>query len=340
MEPQVITLGETMVSLRSEGPLLTNTSWSSHIAGAETNVAIGLSRLGHRVGWCSRLGDDDFGRLIRRELMAEGVDISHVVTDADHPTGIMFARNKGSVTVVDYRRSGSAASFLTHDDITPALVASPQAVITSGVTLAISQCCRDTVKTVFSDDAHSFLRVFDVNYRSRLWCLESARENILDLRNNIDVLIASEEELGIATESLPMGSVLNEQDEYAAVQEIAQCGVSIIAIKRGSRGASLWFRSDGDSTAPLMTKLHRDGDVNNQLTAIDGKPLSVISRDPIGAGDAFVAGLMSGILDECSAHECLQRANAMGGHAVASLGDWEGLPTRSELLASSPDTIR
>jgi len=80
----VVTLGESMVLLLAEqpGPMREATTFRRFIAGAESNLAIGLSRLGQSAGWFSRVGDDEFGRAIVFRIRGEGVDTSHVVVDA------------------------------------------------------------------------------------------------------------------------------------------------------------------------------------------------------------------------------------------------------------------
>src|ERR671928_1868265 len=114
--PDVIALGETMVLLVAEqpGPLREATTFRRHIAGAESNVAIGLCRLGHSAGWISRVGDDEFGRAVVLRIRGEGVDTSRVALDPRARTGVFFRerREVGPIEVV-YYRAGSAASRLS-----------------------------------------------------------------------------------------------------------------------------------------------------------------------------------------------------------------------------------
>src|ERR1051325_3816369 len=90
--PAVIGLGEVMVLLLAEqaGPLREATTFRRHVAGAEANVAVGLCRLGLSAGFISRVGQDEFGAAIQFRLRGEGVDISHLASDPDAPTGLTF----------------------------------------------------------------------------------------------------------------------------------------------------------------------------------------------------------------------------------------------------------
>ena len=88
----VLTLGETMALLVAQepGPLEQVQTFSKRLAGADSNVAIGLARLGFKVGWVSRLGADSFGRYVRQAIEAEGVDTSQVAVDPNRSTGFML----------------------------------------------------------------------------------------------------------------------------------------------------------------------------------------------------------------------------------------------------------
>src|SRR5919199_3648728 len=116
----VVSLGESMVLLVAEqpGPLREATTFRRHVAGAESNVAIGLCRLGHTAGWISRVGDDEFGRAVAFRIRGEGVDLSRLIVDPGAPTGVLFRerREVGPIEVVYYRR-GSAASRLSTADL-------------------------------------------------------------------------------------------------------------------------------------------------------------------------------------------------------------------------------
>ena len=89
-------------------------SFSMRYAGAESNTAIGLCRLGHSAGWVSRVGSDEFARFLVQQIRGEGVDTSRVEFDCNRPTGIMFKQfSAGKDTAVFYYRSGSAASAMS-----------------------------------------------------------------------------------------------------------------------------------------------------------------------------------------------------------------------------------
>lgn len=119
MSLDVMTFGESMAMFYANetGGLHEAASFSKALAGAETNVAVGLSRLGFRVGWMSKVGADSLGTFILNELKKEGVDISEVKRSADRQTGILLkSKVESGDPDVTYYRSGSAASTMSIDD--------------------------------------------------------------------------------------------------------------------------------------------------------------------------------------------------------------------------------
>ena len=299
----VATFGEAMVSLRTGTPLRLGGTLTMTMAGAESNVAIGLARLGHPVRWGGRVGADEVGAFIVRTLRAESVAVDTVVVDAERPTGLMLAeRRVADVSRVSYYRAGSAGSALAEADVVACLADVPRILHLTGITPALSNSAAEAVATAVSLARHAGALVsVDVNYRSRLWTPKQARGALSELVRSAHIVIASEDELGLV--------VTRPEDESAAADELAAYGVSQLVIKRGARGATVWHNG-GAHHAPAI-------------------PVAVL--DTIGAGDAFTAGYLSGVLDGLSPSEALHRGTVTGAFAVAAVGDWEGLPTRDEL---------
>jgi 2-dehydro-3-deoxygluconokinase len=299
--PDVVTIGESMVTFRWPGPLVLGAPLVARLAGAESNVAIGLARLGHDVRWAGRVGQDVFGDLVLRELQAEGVGTGAARRDPDAPTGLMFTETRtADVVRVEYRRAGSAGSRLDTADVEAALEQPPKILHLTGITPALSGSAATAVgRAAEIASAAGVLVSLDVNYRSRLWSTAQAIAALRPLVRHTQLLIASEDELGL----------LADGDEEDAVAELLGRGVTRVVVKRGADGATLWGPA-GRS---------------------DVSALAVTAVDVVGAGDAFSAGLVSGLLDGLGDDAALARANTLGAVAVSTHGDWEGLPRRREL---------
>jgi 2-dehydro-3-deoxygluconokinase len=308
----VLTFGETMLSLQTEGSVAVGAPARTTLAGAESNVAIGLARLGHRVSWAGRLGADEPARLIRRTLRGEGVDVRHATTDPDAPTGSMLReRLVADVARVHYWRTGSAASRQRPEHLTGALTAGARVLHVTGITCALGPGPRAAVAAAAGHAReHGWTVVLDVNHRARLWSREQAARVLRPLRDRIDVVIASDDELSLlAGDDLAAGDDGTDGEE-ARVAELLAAGAREVVLKRGRDGAELY----GSGGRRIRRPAH---------------PVPVV--DTVGAGDAFCAGYLSGLLDGLPPAERLGRACTTGAFAVASAGDWEGLPHRDEL---------
>ncbi|MEU6327051.1 sugar kinase [Streptomyces sp. NPDC047049] len=319
--PDVFTFGETMVALRGSGPLKLGGTMRVSIAGAESNVAIGLARLGHEVHWAGAVGADEAGELVLRTLRAEGVEVSGASADPGAPTGLLlFEPRLPDVTRVHYYRAGSAGSRLTADAIERAFRAAPPRVLhLTGITPALSPTARSAaLHSLRLAREYGSSVCLDVNFRARLWTAEEAAAVLGEWIPSVDLLIASDDELPLC---LPPregngGSAAGIASQAGRLREL---GVGEVVVKLGAQGATA-FTHDGS--------LHRSAK-------------AVRAVDAVGTGDAFVAGYLSALLDGDGPAARLERAVTTGAFAVASLGDWEGAPARAELgmLGAPPGTV-
>lgn len=269
------------------------------IGGAESNLAIALSRLGLSAGWASYLGDDEMGQLVLDRVRAEGVDTSRVARVGDHPTGLYLREQVGTDVRVYYYRQDSAASTMRPEAFDRDYLSGATFLHLTGITPALSEACRAFVLWAARDAG---ARVsFDVNYRSKLWGTGMAREFIEEILPDVHLLFVGDEE----------ARALWGSDDEALVRWLAAKGPEEVVLKRGMAGS-----------------LALAGDEVLEHPSFDAAEV-----DPVGAGDAFAAGYLAGHVWDLPAEERLRVANAMGAMSVATLGDYEGLPDRDELRA-------
>jgi 2-dehydro-3-deoxygluconokinase len=303
----LFTFGETMglVAADGIGSLEYARSFSFGIGGAESNVAIGVARLGQRATWLGRIGSDATGDLIVRRLRAEQVRTLALRDDAF--TGLMVKfRRSGEYLHVDYHRAGSAGSRLGPADIPAAELESADIVHVTGITPALSDSARAAVfQAVETARAAGVIVSVDVNYRAKLWSRFDAGPALRDLVSRADVAFAGPDEA-----TLFVG-------ESAPVDGLAALGPREVVVKDGARGCEALI----------------DG-VRFSLPAL---PVRVV--DPVGAGDAFVAGYLAERLAGATPRERLQTAVAAGAFAVTVPGDCEGLPSRADLEAFRPGDV-
>jgi 2-dehydro-3-deoxygluconokinase len=311
----LLAVGETMALLTTAevGRLRHASALTLGVAGAESNVAIGARRLGCPAAWVGRVGDDELGELVVSRIRAEGVDVSGVVRDPGAPTSLMVKerRTADMVRVLYYRRHGPGSRLLP-SDLDPAQVAAAGMLHVTGITPALSDSALATVDRAVTLAREAGVPVsFDLNYRSALWPADRAAAVCRDLAARADLVFASDDE----AELLGLHG-----DPADLALGLAGLGGGHAVVKLGERGA---------------------------VAAVDGRvhvvdPVPVQAVDPVGAGDAFVAGYLAETLAGRPVPERLATAAACGAFAVTVPGDWEGLPSRDELAALThrPGTVQ
>ncbi|KHF39577.1 sugar kinase [Halalkalibacter okhensis] len=303
----VVTVGETMVLFTpiSKGQLRNAHTFSKTYAGAESNVAIGLSRLDHQVGWISRVGHDEFGKSVLSFIRGEGVDTSQVQLDSEAATGVFFkeVRNPKDVRVT-YYRNGSAASRMSANDLDEEYLKKAKYLHLSGITPALSASCYEMVKEAIRiAKKHSVTIIFDPNVRRSLWSEEQARRTLLEIAENVDIILPGIDEGAF---------LLGEKEPEKIAKRFLELGPSLVVLKVGAKGA-YYFTETESKLVPGYLVEH------------------VV--DPVGAGDGFLAGFTSGLLDGLQIEEAVQRGNAVGAMVTMVEGDVEGLPDKQEIEA-------
>jgi sugar/nucleoside kinase (ribokinase family) len=308
----VATLGEAMAMFVAEtpGPLEGVTRFSKRTAGAETNVAIGLARLGFKVGWQSRLGDDSMGRYLLQAIAGEGVDCGGVACATGERTGFMFKGRveNGNDPPIEYHRAGSAASRFGPEHLDEARIAAARHLHVSGVFAALAPATLAATRRAMAvARAHGRTIGFDPNLRPRLWSSpEAMRETVNALAAAADWVLPGIEE----------GRLLTGLD---AAEEIARFyrerGAQRVVVKLGAEGA--YFD---------------DADVG--CGHVEAAPVARVI-DTVGAGDGFMVGVTSALLEGLDLRAATRRGAWIGARAVQVRGDTEGLPTRAQLDAAA-----
>lgn len=302
---RVVVLGETMVSFvpQEQISLRYGPSVRMRIAGAESNTAMGLARLGHSAAFLSRLGADHLGEFILRMIRAEGVDTSDIILDSEHPTGVMFKEPlPGRETSVYYYRNGSAASCMKPEDLPEETIANADILHFTGITPILSESCRRTVfRAMEIAKKHNCAISFDPNIRTKLWKGQDFRSLMTDIISCSHYIFSGLEEIRLLYEI---------QDPQILADRLLSSGPArCLVIKDGSNGATLY----------------------DQTGAYRIPPFSCRCIDAVGAGDAFNAGFLAGVLEGKSFLDSASIGAVCGARATETSGDTEGLISREEL---------
>ncbi len=290
-------------------------------AGTESNMGAALARMGADVAWVSVLPDHPAGRWIASRLAQHGVDTSHEAWSEGRP-GVFFLEPgsppRGSRVVYD--RAGSAATGMTPAVVEEALRSGARIVHTSGITASLSPDCLETVARVLGNRAEGGYRTsFDVNYRAKLWSPEEARTVLESLLDQVGILVSTSDDA-----ALIFG--LDGAPEETVEALHGRFGNEIVVLTLAEGGAVGWSAETGF--------LYTD-------------PYVVEPVDRLGAGDAFDAGLLYGLLrDDLSTG--MSYGTALSALCLSERGDmtWSTLeevkqmarPVRAAKSAPSSET--
>jgi 2-dehydro-3-deoxygluconokinase len=303
----VVTFGECMALVYPPEPVGLAESAALHldIAGAESNLCIGLSRLGVAARFISRVGNDPFGERIRSVLRREGVDVSALIVDASASTGLFFREHlpDGQRRVYYYRRD-SAASRLAPEDLRPEMFAGARLVHFSGITPALSASCAAACWRALELARQVGAAIsFDPNFRPRLWDAQTAGKALRPFLPQVDLLLMGHEDAQ---------ALFGSSNEQEALRLAAVAGVKVPVLKRAERGACAWKAG--------------------ALVETPAYPARQVV-DPVGAGDGFDAGFLAGWLRGNSLEDCLRLGARIGAAAVEVMGDYAGYP---KLVLAAP----
>ncbi|WP_228048329.1 sugar kinase [Streptomyces justiciae] len=321
-------------------------SFDRAIGGAESNVACVLAAAGHSARWVSRVGADGFGDHLVETIGSYGVDVSGVRRDALRPTGVYFrtAGERGtSAHEVAYYRAGSAASAMTVGNVE---VGAGRVLHLSGITAALSDGCLELMRSLTARYEGRPLVSFDVNYRAGLWRSTEGPRVLLELARGADVVFVGEDE---AEEAWGVA------DGPEAVRELLP-EPAVLVVKQGGRGATAFVSAAGEwglvaqfpaplgpldcgqscrlggtggrsGTPPTRASETHPAPAPTSRTFEPAPTVDIVSTT--GAGDAFAAGFLSGVLRGLPVNTSLRTGHLWAAATLTAPGDLAAPPSRA-----------
>ncbi|MEG3115259.1 5-dehydro-2-deoxygluconokinase [Salinicola sp. 4072] len=320
----LICLGRVAVDLYSEqlGSRLEDvSSFAKYLGGSSGNMAYGTARLGLKSAMLSRVGSEQMGNFVREELERAGVDTSALQTDPERHTGLalLALKDRDSFPLLFYRRD-CADMAIDADAIDPAFFARAQALAITGTHLSTDTTRRACRKALDAAATHGVKRVLDIDYRPVLWGLTTPGDGetrfvadakvTTDLQawlGDFDLIVGTEEEFHIAGGST---------DTLAALRAVREVSAATLVCKLGALGCVIF---EGDIPGRI-----KDG------ILVEGVKVEVLNV--LGAGDAFMSGLMRGWLRGADWVTSASYANACGALVVSRHGCAPAMPTEEELF--------
>lgn len=320
----LICLGRVAVDLYSEqvGSRLEDVaSFAKYLGGSSGNVAFGTARLGLKSAMLSRVGNEQMGSFVREELERAGVDTTALQTDTERHTGLVLLalKDRDSFPLLFYRRD-CADMAIDHAAIDPAFIARAKALAITGTHLSTDTTARACHKALDAAANHGVKRVLDIDYRPVLWGLTAPGDGetrfiaddkvTRDLQawlGDFDLIVGTEEEFHIAGGST---------DTLESLRAVRQVSDATLVCKLGPMGCVVF---EGEIPERI-----EDG------TLVHGVKVEVLNV--LGAGDAFMSGLLRGWLRGESWETSATYANACGALVVSRHGCAPAMPTEEELF--------
>jgi 2-dehydro-3-deoxygluconokinase len=299
LSTDLFTFGEVLsvfISTDTES-VMSAKSYERVTAGAESNVAVTVSRLGLKAQFYSRFGTDQLGSVMIQDIENEGVDVSLVKRVPSFSAAMVRNPGKSAPVEISYLRKGSAASTIEPNDILDSYISNAKWLHTTGITCAISKSGADSVRHAL--DRANKLGVkssFDLNIRRKLWSEAEAKNTLAPLAKDVELLIGGEDEYQVVFGDLDSKKVLAQANQ---------------------RGCKIAVMTKGDQ----ILKYSIDGEYG-ELT-----PPKVVAVDPVGSGDAFTGGSIAGLLAGLSPVDALKQGSICGASVASMFGDWTGIPT-------------
>jgi fructokinase len=274
--------------------------------GAPANVAYHACRLGHRGVVVSRVGRDEAGDALVHYLQARGLDIRYVQRDTERPTGSVTVDAEDSARPVFTIHEDVAWDRLTFDAELSALMASASAVC-FGTLAQRNSTSRSTIRRCL-EAAQDAVVVYDVNLRQDWYAREWVEWSLAAAR----VVKLNEDEVSVASDLL--GTRSRHPSEFAKCLR-KRYDVELTCITRAERGCVLLGPGESADVA--------------------GNPVEV--SDAVGAGDAFTAGLISGLLRGWPLDRTATFANELGALVARSPGAMPALDRNLDALLAAFD---
>lgn len=319
----VICLGRVAVDLYGEqvGSRLEDMrSFAKYLGGSSGNVAHGTARQGLKSGMLARVGDEHMGRFVREELERVGVDTSNIVTDKERLTALVLLGIKDEETFpLIFYRDNCADQAITPEDIREEYIASAKCLAITGTHLSNPRSREAVITALNYARKHGVRTALDVDYRPVLWGLTSLGDGetryiesgevtrqLQEVLGLFDLIVGTEEEFHIAGGS---------EDSIVALKTVRAYTDATLVCKRGPLGCSVFT-----------------DDIGNTLDdGITVKGVRVEVLNVLGAGDAFMSGLLRGYLNDEPWEQCCRYANACGALVVSRHGCAPAMPTKEEL---------
>lgn len=282
-------------------------TFKKYVGGSPANIAVGLARLGKKVGFIGKVSLDRFGDYVTEFFEKEGIDVSHLSrAENGEKLGLTFTEilSPTESSILMYR-DGIADLMLHPDDVDEGYIASAKAILISGTALSQSPSREACLKAMYLAKKTDTKIIFDIDYRPYNWKNDAEKAIYYSIvGENSDMIMGSREEFDLMESLTEKG-----RDDKASAKYWMEKGNKIIIIKHGKKGSTA-YTADGEFSI---------------------KPFPVVALKSFGGGDGYGSAFIYGLLEGWDIMECLEMGSASASMLVAAHGCSLFMPTFSEV---------
>jgi len=291
-------------------PLSESENFNKYLGGSPANIAVGLARLGRKVGFLGKVSDDQFGDFVTNFFVKEGIDVSHITRCQNgEKLGLTFTEilSPTQSSILMYRE-GVADLMLHPDDVDLPYIASAKALLISGTSLCTSPTREAALKALALAKRAGTMVIFDADYRAYTWKnMDEIAVYTSLVAAQSDMILGSREEFDLMERLLE----LDGTDE-ASAKYWHEKGVELLVIKHGKAGSHAYSISDGNWSV---------------------KPFPVNALKGFGGGDGYASSFLHGLLMGKKLNEALEMGSASAAMLVASHACSKDMPSEEALFA-------
>ena len=289
-------------------PLEESANFNKYLGGSPANIAVGMARLGKRVGFIGKVSDDQFGDYVTHYFQKEGIDTSHITRCRNGENlGLTFTEiiSPQESRILMYR-DGVADLMLEPEDVEEAYIRKAKALLISGTALAASPSREAALKAVILARKNGIPVIFDIDYRAYTWKSQDEISVYYSLvAGQSDIILGSREEFDLTERMLGL-----DGEDSGSARYWQGCGCKIVVIKHGKEGSTA-YTCDGRQYAV--------------------KPFPTNALKGFGGGDGYASSFLRALIDGCSVPEALEYGSASASMLISAHSCSAAMPTLEEV---------
>jgi len=285
--------------------VLTANNYAFSAAGTEANVAVAAHQLGLDVFFQTKLGPDQLGDAVKSKFAEVGLKTDHFLR-CDNYTGALVRNHGGSQPFVNtYLRKSSAGSTFSPADLDDEVLANSKWLHVTGISVAISESSKEAVIRAMEIARNNKVGIsFDLNFRKKLWSEEEASKTLKAIIKDVDVVSGGVDEYEV---------IFGSKDPEENLAKVAALGVKTVIMTAGPDEMRILHEGRRFNFSPVKVKL----------------------VDPVGSGDAFISGTISGLIGGLSIEAAIEQGSKCGAAVAATRGDWALMITGEKGILNS-----